>query len=181
MTMKRWSHSSSLPCGKSRALGLLLLLGMALLLTGCGDDGNLAVKNLKTQVQLAYGTKEFSKALALSQKGLALARKNMGDTAPDTLYFAQAISEATLNMRNVRGAATALHQELEMRTAAGQAEQKLQSRRTLLIQLAEENGDKVTAGAQAVLVAKGIEMAPGKDPQPVYRADTIYPPEQYRR
>ncbi len=84
-------------------------------------------------------------------------------------------------MRNLRGATAALRQELELRSAAGQAEQKLQARRTLLIKLAEENGDKLTAGEQAVIVSKGIGMAAGKDPQIVYRAETMYPPEQYRQ
>ena len=132
-------------------------------------------------MQRAYGKKDFSRILSEAKKGLDLSRKVMGDTAPDTLYFLQAITEGNMGLRNMRGTMTALRQELEMRAAAGQKEQKLQPRRTLLIKLAEENGDPMTAAAQAVLVSKGIEMGAGKDPQPVYRTETQYPADQYRQ
>ena len=155
-----------------------VLLG-ALVLTSCGDDGKREVKTIKEQVQRAYGTKDFAKVLSLSQKGFTLAREKLGDKAPDTLYFVQGIAEGQLAQRNMRGAIAGLKQELEMRTAAGQKEDKLQKRRTLLIKLAEENGDTLTAGAQAVLVAKGIGMADGKDPQRVYYTETEYPRDQY--
>lgn len=164
-----------------RLFSLCLVVGTTLLLAACGDGGKAEVKSMKEQLQRAYGNKDFAKVLDLSQKGLTLARKTMGDNATDTLYFAQAISEANMNLRNTRGAIAALRQELSMRSAAGQAETKLQARRTALIKIAEENGDKVTAGDQAVIVAKGINMGPGKDPQPVYKADTDYPPDQYRQ
>ena len=162
-------------------LGPWLILGLGLALAACGDDGKAEVRGLKEQVQRAYGNKDFSKALGLAQKGLTAARKSLGDKAPDTLYFVQAVSEANLNMRNVRGAMDALRQEMDMRAAAGQTEQRLQARRTLLIQLAEENGEKAVAGEQAVMVARGIGMGAGKDPQRVYRTETAYPPDQYRR
>src|SRR5262249_36041831 len=81
---------------------------------------------------------------------------------------------------NVPGAMRALKQELEMRAAAGQSESKLQRRRTLLIQMAEENRDPATAIDQTVIIAKSIEMEPGKDPQPTYRTQTNYPPNLYR-
>ena len=165
-----------------RLLRICMIVGAtSVTVAACGDQDTREVKSLKEQVQRAYGEKEFAKALGLSQKGLALARKTMGDKAPDTLYFVQAISEANLYMRNARGAILALRDELALRSAAGQNEQKLQPRRTLLIQLAEENGAPMSAADQAVLVAKGIEMGPGKDPQPVYRPMPEYPVQQYRQ
>lgn len=164
-----------------RSFSLFLAVGATLMLTACGDGGKSEVKGLREQLQRAYGNKDFAKVLELSQKGLTLSRKAMGDKATDTLYFAQAVSEANFSLHNTRGAMTALRQELNMRAAAGQPEQKLQARRTALIKLAEENGDKTTAGDQAVMVARGIGMEPGKDPQPVYKTNTSYPPEQYRQ
>jgi TonB family protein len=138
------------------------------------------VKSLKQQVQVAYGNKDFAKALNLAEKGLPLAQKIEGEHAPDTLYFAQALTENYVMLRNMRGAMGALKQEIQMRLAAGQNEKKVQPRRTLLIQIAEESGDKLTAADQAVAVARGIAMGPGKDPQPVYRTQTAYPPDLYR-
>jgi len=158
-------------------LALTLLAG----LTACNNDDERQIKGLKMQVQDRYGEKDFAKGLDLSQKGLTLARKAEGDKAPDTLYFAQAISENQLGLRNVQGAIRALKQEITLRSAAGQSEKKLQSRRTLLIQLAQNSGDTATAIAQTVAIAQSIAMGPGKDPQPTYRADTSYPPDQYRQ
>jgi protein TonB len=154
---------------------------MTLGLAACGDPDLAQVKNLKEQVQVAYGSKDFKKALALSEKAFPLARKAEGDRAADTLYFAQAISENNLMLHNARATMAALKQEIQMRAGASQNEKKLQPRRTLLIKLAEENGDKITAADQAVAVARGISMGPGKDPQPVYRAETAYPLEQFRQ
>jgi protein TonB len=74
-----------------------------------------------------------------------------------------------------------MKQELAMRAAAGQDEKRLQARRTLLIKIAEESNDKLTAADQAVEVARGIEMGRGKDPQPVYRTQTSYPPAMYQQ
>jgi TonB family protein len=159
------------------ASAFVLLIGVA----ACGDNATAQIKNLKAQVQSAYGAKNFSKGLELSQQGLKLAREKLGDAAPDTLYFAQSVSENTLAAGNQRGAITALKQEIAMRGAAGQTENRLQARRTLLIKLAEENNDQLTAADQAVAVARGIDMAPGKDPQPVYRTQTQYPPDLYRQ
>lgn len=160
---------------------LALALCLALSLAACDNSGKTEAKEIKEQVQRAYGSKDFAKVLGLAQKGLTFSREKLGDTAPDTLYFAQAISEAQFNLRNPRGAITAIKQELLMREAAGQAENKLQKRRTLLIQLAEENGDTLTAADQAVKVSRGINMGQGMDPQPVYQVQTNYPPEQYQR
>jgi TonB family protein len=154
---------------------------LALSVAACDDGGKAEIRELKAQVQQAYGTKNFKKGLELSQQGLKVARQSIGDDAPDTLYFVQAISENTLATGNIRGAIAALKTELAMRAAAGQEEKRLQARRTLLIKLAEENGDKLTASDQAVEVARGIEMARGKDPQPVYRAPTAYPPDLYQQ
>jgi TonB family protein len=169
------------PLRTVRLVAQILGLCTTLVLAACGDDGKAEVKGLKSEVQRAYGEKDFTKGLQAAKTGLALSRKVNGDKAPDTLYFAQAISENNLGMRNVRGAIPALKLELDMRAGAGQPEQKLQPRRTLLIMLAEQSGDKLTAADQAVAVAKGIAMGPGKDPQPVYRTETVYPPEQYRQ
>jgi len=155
-------------------------LAAALALAACGDKDERAVKDLKAQVQVAYGNKDYQKGLVLAQKGFALAREHMGDKAPDTLYFAQGIAENELELHNYRAAIAAMKQEIALRAAAGQSEKKLQPRRTMLIKLAQELGDTLTAGDQAVAVARGINMGAGKDPQPVYRAETAYPPEQYR-
>jgi len=165
----------------SRLLGICLIVGATCLLAACGDTETREVKGLKEQVQRAYGEKEFAKALGLAQKGLTLSLKVLGTKAPDTLYFAQAISEANLYMRNARGAISALRQELDLRAAAGQAEQKLQPRRTLLIQLAEEAGDRTTAIDQALKISKSIEMGPGKEPQPVYQMAAYYPVQPYQQ
>ena len=160
------------------ATAVILCLG----LTACDNGGDKAeVKSLKDQVQTAYGKKDFRKGLQLSEKGFALARGVAGDKGADTLYFAQAISENNLMLHNYRSAIVALKQEIALRAAESQNEKKLQPRRTLLIKLAEENNDKLTAADQALAVARGISMAQGKDPQPVYRADTVYPPDQYRQ
>lgn len=161
----------------ARALAAALALSVA----ACGDDGKREVRELKAEVQQAYGAKNFKKGLEVSQQGLKIARAALGDGAPDTLYFVQSISENTIASGNMRAAIAALKQEISMRAAAGQDEKRLQQRRTLLIRIAEENGDKSTAADQAVAVARGIEMGRGKDPQPVYRAPTAYPPELYQQ
>lgn len=166
---------------KTRAFAGVVGVCLMLSLAACGDDGKGQVKAIKEEVQRAYGKKDFQKIISQAQKGLALAREHQGEKSPDTLYFAQAISEANMGMHNVRGAMSALRQEINLRADAGQSEKKLQIRRTMLIQLAEENGDRMTAADQAVMVAKGIDMGPGKDPQPVYRPMPDYPPEQYRQ
>lgn len=154
-----------------------LTLGMA----ACNDDSKREIRELKSQVQTAFGTKDFRKGLALSQEGLKVARVALGDDAPDTLYFVQAISENTVAQGNMRAAIAALKQEIEMRSAAGQSESRLQARRTLLIKIAEENNDTLTAVDQAVAVSRGIDMGKGKNPQPVYRAPTNYPVDLYRQ
>ncbi len=160
---------------------LTAAIAMAFGVGACGDGGKQEIRELKSQVQAAYGAKNFQKGAELSTQGLKLARTALGDEAADTLYFVQAISENTLASGNLRGAMSALKQELAMRKAAGQTEKRLQARRTLLIKLAEENGDKATAAEQAVEVSRGIEMARGKDPQPVYRAPTAYPAALYQQ
>jgi TonB family protein len=164
-----------------RLLRVCLIVGATSMLAACGDADTREVKGLKEQVQRAYGEKEFAKVLGLAQKGLTLSVKTSGTKAPDTLYFAQAISEANLLMRNGRGAILALRQELDLRAAAGQSEQKLQPRRALLIKLAEEAGDKTTAIDQALKISKAIEMGPGKEPQPVYQMAAYYPVQPYQQ
>jgi TonB family protein len=158
--------------------GVALLLAPALV--ACGNEDERKIKGIKMQVQDRFGAKDFHKGLDLAQKGFALARKTSGDKDPDTLYFAQAITENQLALRNFTGGARALKQELALRADAGQSEKKLQSRRTLLIQLSEQNGDTSTSIDQTVIIAKAIEMGPGKDPQPTYRPMPDYPPEQFR-
>ena len=144
-------------------------------LVACGNPEEQQIKDMKEQVQRATGQKDFARVLEVSQKGLALSQKVKGDKAPDTLYFAQGITEGYRATRNTRLAASALKKELALRAGAGQDEKKLQPRRTLLIQMAEDNNDRLTAAEQAVAVARGIDMGPGKDPQPVYRTSTDYP------
>jgi len=169
-----------LPTLRNKTLAVTAALTLAFGVAACGDTGR-EVRELKTQVQQAFGQKNFKKGVELSQQGLKLTREALGEDAPDTLYFVQAISENTLALGNPRNTIAALKQEIAMRSKAGQDEKRLQARRTLLIQLAEESGDKLTAGDQAVEVSRGINMSRGKDPQPVYRAPTSYPPELYRQ
>ncbi|TAL01825.1 MAG: energy transducer TonB [Rhodospirillaceae bacterium] len=164
-----------------RAMAGILAVALLLSFTACDNDAERQVKGLKMQVQDLYGAKDFTKGLDVSQKGFALARKVMGDTAPDTLYFAQAISENQLGLHNAQGAMRALKQELALRSNAGQSEKKLQSHRTLLIKLAQESGDSSTAIDQTVIIAKAVGMGSGKEPQPTYKADTDYPPDLYRQ
>jgi TonB family protein len=149
-----------------------------LALTACEQSGGGEIKRLKSQVQDRFGAKDFAKAYELSVKGFMLAREKLGDKHADTLYFAQAVSENALQSRNLPAAQKALKIELELRSKAGQSEEKLQRRRTTLIKLAEESGDKTTAIAQTVLVAQAINMGSGKDPQPTYMpSDSPYTPE----
>ncbi len=162
-----------------RRAGACALLAFALV--ACGNPEEQEIKDMKEQVQRATGQKDFARVLEVSQKGMVLAQKVKGDKAPDTLYFAQGVTEGYRAMRNGRLAASALKKELALRSAAGQDEKKLQPRRTLLIQMAEENGDRLTAAEQAVAVSRGIDMARGKDPQPVYRTPTDYPPALFQQ
>ncbi len=146
-----------------------------LLLTACGKDPVRDLKSLKTQVQYRYGKKDFVAGYDLAKKGFEAARSMLGDKAPDTLYFAQAVSENALGKNDIPAAMKAMKVELDLRSKAGQAEDKLQRRRTLLIKLAEENGDKPTSIEQTVIIAKSIGMSAGKDPQPTYRPESPYP------
>ncbi|MGE3332247.1 MAG: energy transducer TonB [Rhodospirillaceae bacterium] len=163
------------------ARAFVAVLALCVGVASCGEDGKREVRELRTQVQQAYGTKNFKKGLELSQKGLAAARAALGDKAPDTLYFVQAISENTMATGNMRATIAAIKQEIDMRAAAGQDEKKLQPRRTLLIKIAEESDDKLTAVEQAIEVSRGIDMKRGRDPQPVYRTPTNYPVEMYQQ
>ncbi len=169
----------SLPARTTAFGSLLRRIGacaaLAVMLAACGDSEQREIKEIKDQVQRATGQHDFPHVLELSKKGLALTEKTAGEKSPDALYFAQGISEAYRSMRNARAAIPALRREISMRAAAGQKEKKLQPRRTLLIQLSEENGDPMTAAEQAIAVSRGIEMGPGKDPQPVYQVQTEYP------
>jgi TonB family protein len=156
-----------------RHVGVCAVLATALV--ACGDSGKNEIKALKEQVQRATGQRDYARVLEASQKGFTLAQSAMGDKAPDTLYFAQGITEGYRAMHNTRLAMSALKREISLRAGAGQAEKKLQARRTLLIQMAEENGDRLTAADQAVAVSRGIDMGPDKNPQPVYQVSTDYP------
>ena len=159
--------------------GVCALLAFALI--ACGNQQEKEIKGMKEQVQRATGQKDYQRVLEVSQKGLALAQSVIGDKAPDTLYFAQGVTEAYRALHNTRSAMTALKKEIALRAAAGQKENKLQARRTLLIQMAEDNGDRLTAADQAVAVSRGIDMGPGKNPQPVYQVPTDYPPALYQQ
>ncbi|MBM3515818.1 MAG: energy transducer TonB [Alphaproteobacteria bacterium] len=143
-------------------------------LTGC-DDPKREIKDVKGALQAAYGQKKFKDVLTLGQRGLDLSREALGDKHPDTLYFAQSISEAYTELANKKDAIVALDREIKLRLAAGQSEQKLQGRRTLAIKFAEETNNKPVAISHALAIARDIKMEPGKDPQPVYRPETAYP------
>ncbi|MDX2224172.1 MAG: energy transducer TonB, partial [Rhodospirillaceae bacterium] len=150
------------------------------LLSGC-DNPEREIASLKAQVQVAYGEKNFKDVAALAEQGYTLALKAKGPKSGDTLYFAQSLSEGYTEQGNKRAALAALDREIELRLAAGQGERKLQARRTLAIKFAEETGDKAAAVRHALAIAQDIGMERGKDPQPVYRTETAYPPEQFRR
>jgi len=166
----------------ARAAICAMALLVPLSLSACGDEEKRRVRELKTQVQTAFGDKNFRKSLDLAQKGLVLAQKTMGDDARETLIFAAAITKSQLALGNKMGAIRAVKQEIALKVNAGQDEVKqIQKSRTLLIQLATETGDIATAIEQTVAVARGIEMGEGKDPQPTFRTVTNYPPEQYRQ
>lgn len=159
--------------------GLALTLSLSLL-GGCSDPKR-EIKDLKSMVQVTYGEKKYKESAANAAKGLQLALANIGAKHPDTLYFAQALSEAYVQLHDKKNALASLNKEIELRLGAGQSEQKLQIRRTTAIKFAEEMGDRRMAAVHALAIAKAIEMGPGKDPQPVYRTDTKYPAEQYNK
>jgi len=165
----------------ARLRAVAVCFAAVLALAACGDQRKNEVKGIREQVLRAVGTKKYAEQLQLSQKGLALAREVMGDKEADTLYFAQSITEAHLAMRNFRAAIPAMKNELAMRSAAGQAESRLQKRRVVLIKLAEDSGDKATAAEQAVAVSRGIGMGPGKTPEPVYQFAAYYPAQPYQQ
>jgi len=151
------------------------------LLSACSDDPRLALREVRAEIQLAYGNDDFKTGAGLAEKGLTLAQKISGDDSSDALYFAQAASENRIALGDVKNAIAALKRELRMRAAAGQPASRLQTRRTLLIQFAEENGDLITAADQAIEVARGIDMGSTRSPQPVYRTETVDPPLLYRQ
>jgi TonB family protein len=143
------------------------------------EDPKAEIKDLKSMVQVNYGAKKYNESVVNATKGLALAQEHLGAKNPDTLYFAQAVSEGYEALGDKKNLVPALNREIDLRIAAGQSEQKLQLKRTTAIKYALEIGDKLTATKHAVAISKAIQMGPGKDPQPVYRTDTKYPPEQF--
>src|SRR5690348_10004412 len=85
---------------------LVVALAAALSLAGCSNEKQ-EVRDLRQQVQLAYGQKKFKEALSLAEKGLQLSVKANGETHADTLYLVQAVGEAYLALNNDRAAAMA--------------------------------------------------------------------------
>ncbi|MBL8644091.1 MAG: energy transducer TonB [Rhodospirillaceae bacterium] len=171
---------------KRKAMFSPILVIVILVAVGGGlfflrEDPKAEIKDLKSVVQVNYGAKKYTESAVNATKGLALAQKHLGNKSPDTLYFAQAVSEGYIASGDKKNAVAALNREIDLRLGAGQTEQKLQLRRTTAIKYAEEIGDKASAAKHAVAVAKAIEMAKGKDPQPVYRTETKYPPEQFNK
>lgn len=161
--------------------GWIAAICLIFLLPACSDDPRAELRDMRSEIQLAYGNDDFKTGARLAEEGLALSRKTFGDESSDALYFAQAASEARVALGESKNAIAALKREIRMRAAAGQPENRLQTRRTLLIKFAEENGDLITAADQAVEVARGINMNADKAPQPVYRTETVYPPLLYRQ
>ncbi|MCB2107401.1 MAG: energy transducer TonB [Rhodobacteraceae bacterium] len=167
--------------GQARRAVMLGGAALALpLLTACeGPEGE--IKSLKAQIQVDYGEKNFKDIVVKAEKALSLSLQVQGPKSGDTLYFAQALSEGYTELGDKRSAVKALGREITLRLGAGQSERKLQPRRTLAIKFAEETGDPDTAAKHALAISRDIEMDMNKDPQPVYRADTRYPPDQFRR
>ncbi len=143
-------------------------------LAACNDPKR-EIKDLKSALQLAYGQKKFREVLTLAQKGLALSSDALGDKHPDTLYFAQSISESYSELGDKKSAMAALSHEIKLRLGAGQSERKLQGRRTLAIKFAEETSNIAVSIEHAMAISRDIGMSPGMDPQPVYRPETSYP------
>jgi periplasmic protein TonB len=167
------------PVAKLSAQVLAIVLG-ASLLAGCDNPKN-DVKELKSLVQVAHGAKKFKDSAKAASDGLKISLEHFGPKNPDTLYFAQAVSEAYIQLNDKKNAVPALNKEIDLRIGAGQPEEKLQARRTFAIKFAEEIGDRTSAAKHAVAISKAIGMAKGKDPQPVYRPETKYPPDLYTR
>jgi TonB family protein len=161
----------------ARAAALILILGG---LPAC-DNPKAKIKDLKSLVQVSYGAKKYKESAEIAKQGLDLALDEVGPKHADTLYFAQAISEGYIQVGDKTKALAALDREIELRAGAGQAESKLQSRRTFAIKFAEELGDRSTAARHAIAIARAIEMSKGKDPQPVYRPETKYPRDLYNQ
>ena len=164
----------------NRRVATALLTGAALSLAACGSP-EADIKDLKSLVQVTYGQKKFKESAGHAAKGLKLATGVLGPKHPDTLYFAQALTEAYVELNDKKGALGALNREIELRLGAGQGEPKVQARRTLAIKLAEETGDKATAVKHAVAISKSIAMDKDKDPQPVYRTETKYPVDLFNQ
>jgi TonB family protein len=166
----------------SSRIGAMLIAGVlgAGLLAGC-DNPKSDVKELKSMVQVSYGAHKYKESAKAAADGLKIALANFGPKNPDTLYFAQALSEAYMKLGDKKNAATSLTREIDLRIGAGQSEEKLQMRRTMAIKFAEEVGDRTSAAKQAVAISKAISMKKGMDPQPVYRPENIYPPDLYTR
>lgn len=159
----------------------IIFVCLAFLLSACSDDPRTEYREIRGQIQRAYGANDFKKGAELAEQGLSLARNTLGDSSEHALYFVQAVSANRIALGDTHNSIAALKREISMRAAAGQAENRLQSRRTLLIQLAEENGDLLAAADQAIAVSRGINMSIEKDPQPVYRSGTTYPPALYQQ
>jgi len=167
--------------GLSRAASACLAFVVCAFLLSACDNPKAKIKDLKSVVQVSYGSKNYKDSAKAASEGLKLAMENLGAKHADTLYFAQAVSEAYIKLNDKRNAAPALAREIDLRIGAGQTEEKLQSRRTFAIKFAEESGDRTLAAKQAVAIAKAIGMKKGMDPQPVYRPETKYPPDLYTR
>jgi TonB family protein len=164
----------------SRAASACLAALVCVLLLAACDNPKAKIKDLKSLVQVSYGSKNFTDSAKAASEGLKLSMESLGPKHPDTLYFAQGISEAYIKLNDKRNAASALAREVDLRLGAGQTEEKLQSRRTFAIKFAEESGDRTLAAKQALAISKAIGMKKGMDPQPVYRPETPYPPDLYR-
>jgi TonB family protein len=169
------------PCRATRRSVLAAGASAALVTLFACDNPEREIAGYKARVQVAYGEKKFKDVVAAAERGYALALKAKGPKSGDTLYFAQSLSEGYTELGDKRAALAALDREIELRLAAGQGERKLQARRTLAIKFAEETGETSAAVRHALAIARDIGMEKGKDPQPVYRTETRYPPEQFRR
>ncbi|HCX13702.1 MAG TPA: hypothetical protein DGZ24_00135 [Rhodospirillaceae bacterium] len=174
-------NTTYLVAGSIRVLVCGILVCLVFLLSACNGDPRAEYREMRGQIQRAYGANDYKKGADLAERGLSLAVKTLGGQSEHALYFVQAASANHIALGDTHNAIAALKREISMRAAAGQTEDRLQSRRTLLIKLAEENGDVLAAADQAIAVARGINMSVEKDPQPVYRPETTYPTELYRQ
>ncbi len=73
-----------------------IIMCAALLLAACNDDPSAELREIRGQIQRAYGADDFKKGASLAEQGLALARKASGDSSADALYSCRPLPKIAL-------------------------------------------------------------------------------------